>query len=46
MSLPKKTQIKLHAKPKLKIPDPIVLTKDFYHKIDKTIKREDHPLEN
>ena len=46
MSLPKKTQIKLHAKPKLEIPDPVVLTKDFYHKIDKTIKREDHPLEN
>lgn len=44
MSLPKKTQIKLHTKPKVVIPDPILQTKDFYQEKDKTIKREHHPL--
>lgn len=34
----------MHTKPKVVIPDPVMLTKDYYKAKEKTIKRENHPL--
>ena len=36
----------MHNKPKVVIPDPVNLTKDYYKSKERTIKRENHPLED